>query len=125
MEVYSKILQVLLLEVAKVCACCMLLKVSTILQLGNINKPTGYNATSSGLQDIPRKGLIYSGQASCTAHCHIKVLVLPTFGKFDPLDLCIGEAAVFIFAQRDVLTWLSLSMHGLHQLNLQTCLERA
>lgn len=35
------------------------------LQVGNINKPTGYNATSSGLQDIP-KNLVYSGQASST-----------------------------------------------------------
>ena len=40
------------------------LKWSIRLQIGNINKPTGYNATSSGLQDIP-KNLIYSGQASC------------------------------------------------------------
>ena len=31
------------------------------LQLGNINKPTGYNATSSGLQTV-NKWLKFSGQ---------------------------------------------------------------
>ena len=31
------------------------------LQLGNINKPTGYNATSSGLQNVS-KWLKFSGQ---------------------------------------------------------------
>lgn len=33
------------------------------LQLGAINKPTGYNATDSGLEDV-NKLLKYSGQAS-------------------------------------------------------------
>ena len=33
------------------------------VQLGAINKPTGYNATDSGLEDV-NKLLKYSGQAS-------------------------------------------------------------
>ena len=36
------------------------------VQLGAINKPTGYNATDSGLEDV-NKLLKYSSQASCPA----------------------------------------------------------
>ena len=50
-----------------------------VLQLGNINKPTGYNATASGLEDIPKKGLVYSGQVSSMLLCCSTTLVSNIF----------------------------------------------